>query len=74
MEYISQEVAICSLWTVCPCFYMFHITLHKPLFSTKRTYLHSKIYIKFLLNNTKFELFPYNSFVQSGSSLQVVAS
>ena len=21
MEYISQKVAICSLWTVCPCLY-----------------------------------------------------
>ena len=20
MEYISQKVAICSIWTVCPCF------------------------------------------------------
>ena len=20
-EYISQKVAICSLWTVCPCYY-----------------------------------------------------
>ena len=35
--YISQKVAICSLWTVCPCFFLSLVTInfrHENFFET----------------------------------------
>ena len=44
MEYISQKVAICSLWSVCPCFDVCHCARFRAPVKTQAVYLFIQLF------------------------------